>query len=1712
MKRMLTGFLSAALVLSGFPLPAYAQEPLEVINVMSSPAQNAGRLSVVLQMGYREAAETLAKRNLALTLTGDNNESCRLELSKIGSEQKFSFGGKEAKVKLTLHNPQDVPLAGNDKVGFYLLEFFDLPRNLKYRVSFEGDGYSSFTSQELSINEYVPKLCVSAESGGFALGDVTGDQKIDQTDFSKISAALGKSSGDADLNFDGKVDITDIALVHHNMGAKRPAEVYEGAMVTAGILDTDAIAQELSKSGVQLEGSLEDLFEDNGQTVKLVNTKGGPLQIPITFETPKVMGQIEIVSPSINGAPEKGNAQIEYEDGTTEQITFDNTSPAGAHAIERSPGDSTVVIKLNKRVPVKKITITIEKVIGENGKVSYTVIEKIEFLRDIIPDNIDLGASIPKNVYAEPGAKQASLTWRAVDNVDGYIVKYGLSANALNKQLRVGTNEAVITGLENLKTYYFTVSAYSGEWTGDPSATVTCVPQPNKAPLPPDNLSLTPEDSAIVVNWKNAEDAEFYNVYYKASSESEFKLAKEKQAGTSFRVSGLTNDVSYDFYVTAGNKIGFSKPSLTATGKPEKETLKIPELPTLNRIPNSAIIRAELENKNNVSSEYDGKFDIKWVYDGDFETHWTARAWWESSRITFEFDEEKSMDYLIYVPRLNKGFPESLQRYSIAAWDKDGNMTWLTADEGKLGNRPEGNVGSAPIVRNNPKETGYAILPFKRNDHIKKISVLVRQGDGTPQPSSLAEIAFYTYDDIDDSIRSLFTDNTYTAVASGATQAKIDELRARLESGDGYYVNKEILLDELSLAESLLKGDKSGIGAVMDQVQSRDSSRDPKKINTFQPLGVTAEAGKQIVVYAQIPEGETVNLIPTQHFAEAARWSGSAIKLENGRNIITIPRLNDVSPQKGGSLYLQYSGSKASEIKMQVRGGNKIPVLELSDWHEIGESEVKARISAYVSELESYYTSKLSGMNNNTLQTHILNATEIAFPHVLLSLPASQVRAGLGSNGVNALYNDGLAWEELMKLMYRTHGIDEADLEKSASRHNIRYMRMFGNAFMYASGSHIGIGYGSCSGMIGGRPTTVTGANNANGLFGWGIQHEIGHVMDTLGKAEITNNIYSLFAQTYDGRNNALNSRLENSNKYEAIFQKVTSGQKGMANDVFVSLGMYWQLHLAYDGPDDNFYNELNKIGGGDANFMAAASQVSGKDLSEFFRSWGLEPSGQGGGAEERKIQYLTDESRRERIAGTSRQSGSVGISASYNAATKKATVSVTPASGAKMLGYEISRTLNGKTEPVAFLSAKSGKTTWDDSLGSVNNKAVTYSVKAVDILGYVIAEDSAPELKVEHNNLIEKGKYTTSLADGLLTVDFGSSPQSTAGIVFNEFPAAGQTAAVSGESSSSDITETSSSPSENTSSDPTQSTDESSSSASENASSASSQSESEVSGSSTENTSSAPASGMDEPSNSQPNAPVKDSGPGFPVITEEETPVKAAESGTVKVVVTDAAGKKTTVLEISYEEIRKDPAKLRFFTRKEADGSICPFDAKTIEVSGLPAGISAEKIDFAAYPGDNIEFGINGIGILGRSYGEIASGKLIVTGSFRGNPVFNTIRVYGKSQNVDYTGEEQKDTETDKIPLEGEIYLFAAMPKEGDMAEIDNGLWIFVPKQQSDTTGSVQEDGSAACAGSILPTQIMAELHRKDVPEGGDGRITSDTRWIPSPTYESMPTIILED
>ena len=79
-------------------------------------------------------------------------------------------------------------------------------------------------------------------------------------------------------------------------------------------------------------------------------------------------------------------------------------------------------------------------------------------------------------------------------------------------------------------------------------------------------------------------------------------------------------------------------------------------------------------------------------------------------------------------------------------------------------------------------------------------------------------------------------------------------------------------------------------------------------------------------------------------------------------------------------------------------------------------------------------------------------------------------------------------------------------------------------------------------------------------LFGWGIAHEIGHIINqpSYAIAEITNNYYSILAQAKETNDSVRY-------KYEDVYKKVTSGTKGRAENVFTSLAMYWQLHLAYD-------------------------------------------------------------------------------------------------------------------------------------------------------------------------------------------------------------------------------------------------------------------------------------------------------------------------------------------------------------------------------------------------------------------------------------------------------------------------------------------------------------------------------------------------------------------
>jgi len=137
----------------------------------------------------------------------------------------------------------------------------------------------------------------------------------------------------------------------------------------------------------------------------------------------------------------------------------------------------------------------------------------------------------------------------------------------------------------------------------------------------------------------------------------------------------------------------------------------------------------------------------------------------------------------------------------------------------------------------------------------------------------------------------------------------------------------------------------------------------------------------------------------------------------------------------------------------------------------------------------------------------------------------------------------------------------------------------------------------------------------------WGIWHELGHLHQQpwtwSGLGEVTVNIYSLAAERSLG---VSPGRLVSDQVWPRITSHLASRQANKnfnadSVDVFVRLGMFQQLWLAYG---DNFFQQLHRKTreekptlDTDAKkmryFMLKACTISGKDLSGFFKKWGLQ-------------------------------------------------------------------------------------------------------------------------------------------------------------------------------------------------------------------------------------------------------------------------------------------------------------------------------------------------------------------------------------------------------------------------------------------------------------------------------------------------------------------------
>lgn len=190
----------------------------------------------------------------------------------------------------------------------------------------------------------------------------------------------------------------------------------------------------------------------------------------------------------------------------------------------------------------------------------------------------------PTGLTPTAGNTQVSLSWTApVSNggsaITDYLVEYKLASEPTTwTTFADGTSTnttATVTSLSNGSSYNFRVSAINAIGTSTPSSTATTTPIVPTAPGAPTSLSGVSGNTQVGLSWtapvSNGGSAiTDYLVEYKLNSEpttwSTFNDGTSNS--TIATVTGLTNDLVYNFRVSAINAIGTSTPSSTANGTP----------------------------------------------------------------------------------------------------------------------------------------------------------------------------------------------------------------------------------------------------------------------------------------------------------------------------------------------------------------------------------------------------------------------------------------------------------------------------------------------------------------------------------------------------------------------------------------------------------------------------------------------------------------------------------------------------------------------------------------------------------------------------------------------------------------------------------------------------------------------------------------------------------------------------------------------------------------------------------------------------------------------------------------------------------------------------------------------------------------------------------------------------------------------------------------
>lgn len=1604
----------------------------------------------------------------------------------------------------------------------------------EYTLTVTAPGFAAF-SQNITVAQKMYSIKLTAgfckgytyeagelHPGVLMLGDVNGNGNIDDVDKNILIDAIdGESVSEAfttDLNYDNETNLLDLYFL---------SKAYNENKDTAAAIEefiSPAIIQVESLEGTIIEGDIGKMLSGD-EEIALFPAKSGEISennpISIGFDLLKdgEASLIDGITFETGNENPVGEAFIDvtYTDDDGTEYTVSVPVKSDVHYLLKESDvyaeldeNGSIKLHLGNQVAVKKVTLTITAMQNNNNLAEISKVEFVNGMESRIPEP---EMDIPVNLTAEAGSEKFHLSWEPCMNVTGYEVKVEQGGH-VETFMSVSNSITVSTfgkdDVKNYTTYNVSVQSVNGSWKSGYCDPVEVTPQPTKRPDKPDNVKAAGIYRGIKVSWSKMDDTQSYKVFYKVrNSDEEFAEISDIESN-SYTIEGLEDLTEYEIYVIGVNELGESPASIHCSATTiDLDLADMPKYNLINRDENgnpgsTHIVSVTRNGGEMVDSELDNDSNnTAWgAVDGNKSSYYSKGTWDDGgfnnlggNGLIYTFDQEYTMDTIGILTTT------SIDYTHLRWWDKDGNEIGLI-------NTSYANLS---VKKTDSNGKYYYVLKFSTPITASKIQIgLARY---LTSPVTIAETYFYNYDYLMDEIMDLYVDDLHTVLKDNVTHRTIELLRKKVNTPDEFgevNPNADALLRELDTAEKILNAESiSSAIEIHKGITTKDTGRGFSGLNAWQPLGVSIGTGEEVTIYVGSDQKKTgdstdLRLIVTQYHSESGGVALDGANLKVGANTFKLTKGSSVGAETGGALYIQYQGAaNASErYSVRVTGGSEVPFLDLykvTDEDERLERTIEYvnKLDEYVPNMEALHNETHKGSDNKNLnydydsKNCILGASDIVLDTMMFSLPAQQILAGTGKGTAEERAETMLksmdAMEDMMYLFYQHKGLNEsasAELNQIPKGHlNIRYQRMFSGAFMYASGNHIGIEWSETEGMVNCRSVVADedGKYVSGNYFGWGIAHEIGHCINqgTYAVAEITNNYFAQLAQAKD-TNNGMRFQ------YQNIYNKVTSGTKGNCPNIATQLGMYWQLHLAYDKGlnyktysdyteqlDNLFYArvdtysrdtkaapapdgvELTLDKDTDQNLMRLACAAAEKNVLEFFARWGKTPDettlayAEQFEKETRAIFYANDDSRIYALNG----SGSVldaensvsaieDISVSIGKTANKVELTITPSDiipASDILGYEVIRCTisGGKTEetPVGFTT----DSVFTDTVTTLNNRAVFYKVTLVDQYLNRSAVYETKMVKIEHDGSLDKSNWSISTN--------GLTAEAAVNEATDEMPC--------------------------------------------------------------EQTKSNPAELAVDNDLKTVYAPQVDSDKAEIVIDFNKTITVAGMKYT--------AGSEGAIGDYEVYVMTDDEWVLTaegtfkgsetVYFANDDNKYISTYSATSVKLVLLEQSgktVSIAELDVLGVTGDNVDFRRTDeeaaavIGILGADYkydnnsGDvIPKGSLVFTGSYKGNPAYNAVILYDKNGNI--VGGTDADNN-----IRSQQIILADVPDGSNIANVSNGTWIYwvEPEDMKDMK---------------IPEAVRVELYRVNNALTNEGqRLVSDSLFEEVPAKDKLPTITL--